>query len=38
MILFGAAGESDSFRQQGYKNGSQMPLYLKGMGLDAFEY
>ena len=38
MILFGAAGESDSFRQQGYKNGSQMPLYRKGMGLDAFEY
>lgn len=38
MILFGAAGESDSFREKGYKNGSQMPQYLKEMGLDAFEY
>ncbi len=38
MILFGAAGESGSFREKRYKNGSQMPQYLKEMGLDAFEY
>lgn len=37
-VLFGAAGESDSFSAMGYKGGAQMPDYLVKMGLDAFEY
>lgn len=37
-VLFGTAGESNSFRQMGYKTGSQIPAYIKQMGLDAFEY
>ncbi len=35
---FGPAGTSDSFAVKGYKKSIQMPLYLKEMGLDHFEY
>lgn len=37
-VLFGTAGESDSFKQKGYKTSKQIPNYLVEMGLDAFEY
>lgn len=37
-VLFGTAGESDSFKQMGYKNSTQIPAYLTEMKLDAFEY
>lgn len=37
-VLFGTAGESNSFREKGYKNSTQIPAYLKEMQLDAFEY
>ncbi|MDO4617887.1 MAG: TIM barrel protein [Clostridia bacterium] len=35
---FGPAGNSDSFRLAGYKASEDMPLFLKNMGLDAYEY
>jgi deoxyribonuclease-4 len=38
MIKFGPSGNSDSFYEQGYKSSSQMPAWLAGMGLDAYEY
>lgn len=37
-ILFGTAGTSQSFAEQGYKNSVQVPEYTAKMGLDAFEY
>lgn len=36
--LFGPAGNSDSFAAQGYKNNLQIPEYLTGFGLTAYEY
>jgi deoxyribonuclease-4 len=38
MIRFGPAGQSDSFKEQGYKHTNQMPAWLEGMGLTAMEY
>ncbi len=38
MIKFGPSGNSDSFYEQGYKSSSQMPAWLAGMGLEAYEY
>lgn len=35
---FGPAGTPDSFAAQGYRNMSEMPAYLRGFGLTAFEY
>lgn len=35
---FGPAGTADSFRAMGYKNSVQVPEYLSGFGLTAFEY
>ncbi|MGI6176228.1 MAG: TIM barrel protein [Christensenellales bacterium] len=37
-IKFGPAGNSESFYKQGFKHTYQMPAWLHGMGLDAFEY
>ncbi|MGI6113848.1 MAG: TIM barrel protein [Mahellales bacterium] len=37
-VLFGPAGNSDSFYDQGYKSSIEMPKWLKDMGLDAYEY
>ena len=36
--LFGPAGRAESFAAQGYKNMEQVPEYLAGFGLDAYEY
>ncbi|MDO5326044.1 MAG: TIM barrel protein [Clostridia bacterium] len=38
MIRFGPAGNSDSFYVQGYKASWQAPAWLRGMGLNAYEY
>lgn len=38
MIKFGPAGNSEDFYGKGYKRTSEAPAYLKGMGLDLFEY
>lgn len=38
MIWFGPAGNSDSFYNAGFKHSWQMPEWLKGMGLSAYEY
>ncbi|MBM7581277.1 deoxyribonuclease-4 [Caldicoprobacter guelmensis] len=38
VIRFGPAGNSDSFYQQGYKSSVDMPRWLHGMGLTAYEY
>lgn len=38
MVLFGPSGNSESFYNQGYKHSVQMPGFLAGMGLDAYEY
>lgn len=35
---FGPAGNPDSFYAQGYKSTSQMPAWLREMGLSAYEY
>ncbi len=35
---FGAAGNSDSFYQEGYKASEEMPRWLNERGLDAYEY
>lgn len=35
---FGPAGNSDSFKIQGYKSNLDVPLYVRNMGLDAYEY
>lgn len=36
--LFGTAGNPDNFGQEGFKKSRDMPLWLKGKGLDAYEY
>ena len=36
--LFGPAGGSDRFREQGHKSTIEAPKWLAGIGLDAFEY
>ncbi len=36
--LFGTAGNSLSFAKAGYKKTKDVPVYLKGFGLDAYEY
>lgn len=38
LARFGPAGNSESFLKKGYKHSLQVPEYLEGMGLDAFEY
>jgi len=38
MILFGAAGNSDSFYAGGNKHTVEMPRWMRERGLDAFEY
>lgn len=38
MIRFGPSGNSESFYDQGYKTSLKMPLWLKNMGLNAYEY
>ncbi len=38
MVLFGPSGNSESFYEQGFKHSVQMPGWLRGMGLDAYEY
>ncbi len=38
QILFGPAGNSDSFAQQGHKSTVDTPAWLAQMGLHAFEY
>jgi deoxyribonuclease-4 len=38
MIRFGPAGNSESFYEQGFKSSVQMPAWLAGMGLSAYEY
>ncbi len=38
MIRFGPAGNSESFYEQGYKSSVDMPVWLKDMGLNAYEY
>lgn len=38
MVRFGPSGNSDSFYEQGYKSSLQMPSWLSGLGLDAYEY
>ncbi|MTI80245.1 MAG: TIM barrel protein [Firmicutes bacterium] len=37
-IKFGAAGNSDSFYEQGNKSSLEMPRWLAEMGLNAYEY
>jgi len=36
--LFGVAGNSDSFYNEGHKASEEMPMWLSGKGLDAYEY
>lgn len=36
--IFGAAGNSDSFYAEGHKASEEMPAWLAGRGLDAYEY
>lgn len=36
--IFGVAGNSDSFYKSGNKASEQMPAWLAGLGLDAYEY
>ena len=38
MIWFGTAGNSNSFYDMGYKATSQVPEYIKKMGINAYEY
>lgn len=38
MVYFGPAGNSDIFYAQGYKSSLDMPGWLKGMSLTAYEY
>ena len=35
---FGSSGNPDDFYAQGYKHSAQMPVYLRSLGLDAYEY
>lgn len=36
--LFGPAGNSNSFKEMGYKSYKEVPAYVEKMGLDCFEY
>lgn len=36
--LFGPAGNSESFKTQGYKHSNDIPKYLQGFSLGAYEY
>lgn len=38
MILFGPSGNSDAFFEAGLKNSEQSAVWVKNLGLDAFEY
>lgn len=38
VVHFGPAGNPPSFHAQGYKSSLDMPLWLKRLGLDAYEY
>lgn len=38
MIRFGPAGNCDAFAAAGYKSTAQMPAFLAGYGLNAYEY
>ena len=38
MIKFGPSGNSDSFYAAGYEHTEEAAAYVKGMGLDCFEY
>lgn len=38
MILFGPSGNSEGFFAAGLKNSEQSAVWVKNMGLDAFEY
>ena len=38
MIKFGPSGNSDSFYAAGYSHTEEAATYVKGMGLDCFEY
>ncbi len=37
-IAFGPAGNADSFAAAGYKSSKDAPEFLRGMGLNAYEY
>lgn len=36
--LFGPGGNSESFRAAGYRSTLDAPMWIKGIGLDAYEY
>ncbi len=38
VVRFGPAGNSDSFAAMGYKKNTDIPEYVAGMGLNAYEY
>ena len=38
MVYFGPSGNSDSFYAEGHKASLEMPKWLKGRGLNAYEY
>ena len=38
QVRFGPAGNSDSFCQAGFKSSLDMPRWLEGLGLTAYEY
>lgn len=38
IIRFGPAGNSDIFYEQGHKASHEAPAWLRGLGLDAYEY
>ena len=38
MILFGPSGNSDAFFEAGLKSSEQSAVWVKNLGLDAFEY
>jgi len=38
LVRFGPSGNSESFYKEGHKSSAEMPAWLSGMGLDAYEY
>ncbi len=38
MAFFGPGGNEEQFYEQGYKSSADMPEYLSGLGLNAYEY
>jgi len=38
QVRFGSAGNSDSFYEAGFKSSLDMPKWLAGLGLNAYEY